>query len=98
VSDGLRNVYWQPWEDPALGRLGLAGDESAEIRVAYYPPVHELELRTVEQRYTCLAPCGADGGCYRYEGLSREFVAELLVDADGPVMDCPETFRRVWPT
>jgi len=71
--------------------------EQAEIRVAYLP-VPELAWRAVAQRYTCLAPRGAAGGRYRYEGVFRDFTAELPVDADGLVMDYPETFRRVWPT
>jgi hypothetical protein len=77
-------------------RLGLEADESAEIRVAYVP-VPALEVRPVEQRYTCLAPLAPDGGRYRYEGLFRGFTAELEVDADGLVLDYPETFRRIWP-
>jgi hypothetical protein len=80
----------------ALRRLGLEAEESAELRVAYVP-VPTLEVRPVEQRYTCLARLGADGGRYRYEGLFRDFAAELEVDRDGLVMDYPETFRRIWP-
>lgn len=79
-----------------IRRLGLAEAESSEIRVAYLP-VPELALRPVTQRYTCVARHGADGGRYRYEGVFRDFTAELPVDADGLVTDYPETFRRVWP-
>ena len=80
-----------------IRRLALGAGEQAEIRVAYLP-VPELAWRAVAQRYTCLAPRGAVGGRYRYEGVFRDFTAELPVDADGLVMDYPETFRRVWPT
>jgi len=80
-----------------IRRLGLDAGGNAEIRVAYLP-VPELDLRPVEQRYTCLAPRDAVGGRYRYEGLFRDFTAELPVDGDGIVMDYPETFRRVWQT
>jgi len=80
-----------------IRRLALGAGEQAEIRVAYLP-VPELAWRAVAQRYTCLAPRGAAGGRYRYEGVFRDFTAELPVDADGLVMDYPETFRRVWPT
>jgi len=80
-----------------IRRLSLAPGESAEIRVAYLP-VPELAPRPAEQRYTCLAPRGAAGGRFRYEGLFRGFTADLPVDGDGLVMDYPETFRRVWPT
>jgi hypothetical protein len=79
-----------------LRRLGLEAQESAEIRVAYIP-VPDLEVRPVEQRYTCLAPLGPGGGRYRYEGPFRDFTAEIEVDADGLVLDYPETFRRIWP-
>ena len=37
------------------------------------------------------------GGRYRYDGLFRDFTAELPVDEDGLVLDYAETFRRVWP-
>lgn len=80
-----------------IRRLALDAGEQAEIRVAYLP-VPELDWRAAAQRYTCLAPRGATGGRYRYEGVFRDFTAELPVDADGLVMDYPETFRRVWPT
>ena len=80
----------------AVRRLGLDEGESAELRVLYVP-VPELEVRPVEQRYTCLAPLGAGGGRFRYEGLFRGFSADLEVDADGLVKDYPETFKRVWP-
>ena len=33
---------------------------------------------------------------YRFEVLPRGFAAELLVDADGLVIDYPQLFRRVW--
>ena len=77
-------------------RLGLARDESREIRAAYVR-VPELTVEPVEQRYTCLEPLGEAGGRYRYAGIFRDFTAELPVDADGLVLDYPETFRRVWP-
>jgi hypothetical protein len=78
-------------------RLGLEQDESAKLRVAYLP-VPDLVPRPVEQRYSCLTPLSEKGGLYRYEGLFRDFMAELPVDGDGLVLDYPETFRRVWPT
>jgi hypothetical protein len=85
-----------------IRRLGLEPEESAQLRVAYLA-LPELVPQAVEQRYTCLAPLdknagGKKGGRYRYEGLFRDFTAELPVDGDGLVMDYPETFRRVWPT
>jgi hypothetical protein len=79
-----------------IRRLGLDTGKSAGIRVAYVP-VPELDVRPAEQRYTCLDALGPAGGRYRYEGLFRDFTAELPVDGDGLVLDYAETFRRVWP-
>ena len=80
-----------------IRRLGLAEGESRDLAVVYVP-VPELTPQRVEQRYSCLAPLGVDGGRYLYEGLFRDFTAELAVDAGGLVLDYPETFRRSWPT
>jgi hypothetical protein len=79
-----------------IRRLGLETGQSADIRVAYVP-VPELDVRPAEQRYTCLDAPGPAGGRYRYEGLFRDFTAELPVDGDGLVLDYAETFRRIWP-
>ena len=79
-----------------IRRLGLDGGQSADIRVAYVP-VPELDVRPAEQRYTCLRVRGPTGGRYRYDGLFRDFTAELPVDEDGLVLDYAETFRRIWP-
>ena len=76
-------------------RLGLRMGETREIAVVYVA-VPEMEVTPVPQRYTCLE-LRADGGRYRYEGLSTGFAAELPVDADGLVLDYPGVFRRVWP-
>ena len=80
-----------------IRRLGLSAGASADIRVVYVP-IPDLTPRPAEQRYTCLEPFGSAGGRYRYEGLFRNFTADLTVDADALVTDYPETFRRVWPT
>ncbi len=79
-----------------IRRLDLHEDQSADIRVAYVP-VPALEVRPAEQRYTCLKARGPAGGRYRYEGLFRDFTAELPVDEDGLVLDYAETFRRIRP-
>jgi len=73
-----------------IRRLGLAQGEAHEIRVAYVA-VPALVPEPVLQRYTCLEA----GRLYRYEGLFRGYVGELQVDADGLVLDYPDTFRRV---
>ncbi len=80
-----------------IRRLGLGAGASADISVVYVP-IPDLTPRPAKQRYTCLEALGGTGGRYRYEGLFRNFTAELPVDADALVTDYPETFRRVWPT
>lgn len=78
----------------AIRRLGLKPGETVELTVTYIA-VPEMEIRAVPQRYTCLE-LNSHGGMYRYEGLFRNFVAELLVDRDGLVIEYPKTFRRIW--
>jgi hypothetical protein len=73
-----------------IRRLGLKEGESRELKVAYIP-VPGLAPEPVAQRYTCLE----SGRRYRYDGLFRDFSAELTVDTDGLVTDYQETFRRV---
>ena len=72
-----------------IRRLGLKVGESAHIRVLYLP-VPSLEPQVVEQRYTRLGKRR-----WLYEGLFRGFQAELETDADGIVVDYPETFVRI---
>jgi len=73
-----------------IRRLALAQGEAREILVAYVA-VPALAPEPVRQRYTCIEV----GQRYRYESLFRGYVGELLVDADGLVLDYPGTFRRV---
>jgi len=79
----------------AMRRLDLQPGENAGLTVAYVK-LPELTIRPVSQRYSCnwRAPTGA---VVTYEGLFRGFKADLALDADGLVMDYPETFRRVAP-
>ncbi|WP_227267863.1 putative glycolipid-binding domain-containing protein [Roseobacter weihaiensis] len=76
-------------------RLDLAGGQSCDILAAYVPLPSQIGDRftptCAKQRYTCLEP----GRKYRYEGLFRNFTAVLEVDANGLVLDYPETFRRI---
>ena len=73
-----------------IRRLNLAEGQARDIRLAYVPLPH-LEVEPVAQRYTCLE----EGRRYLYEGLFRRFQGELHVDADGLVLDYPDTFKRV---
>jgi hypothetical protein len=79
----------------AIRRLGLARGESAEISIAYLD-LPDMRLRPLRQRYSCIEPCGPDGGQYRYESLFGSQTVELSVDSDGVVMDFPGSFKRIW--
>jgi uncharacterized protein len=77
-----------------IRRLGLAPDEPAELSVAYIQ-VGKTRAWAEPQRYTRLkSPLG--GELYRYESLDSGFTADLLVDADGLVLDYPGLFRRAF--
>jgi uncharacterized protein len=78
----------------AIRRMQLKQGESADLVVAYVA-VPVMEVKSVNQRYSCLE-LSPEGGLYKYEGLFRGFAANLQVDADGLVFDYPETFKRVW--
>jgi len=73
-----------------IQRLKLAQLERQFIRVAYIS-VPDLQIRAVEQAYTCVVP----GSEYTYEGIFRDFTATLKVDEDGIVLDYPTLFKRI---
>ena len=77
----------------AIRRLKLKPAQAAQLRVVYLDGP-SLKLRPVQQRYTC-AEQRPDGMVMTYEGAFRGFKADLPLDADGLVIDYPETFRRV---
>lgn len=80
-----------------IRRLGLALGETRAVRAAYVPLPSEIGgdflPRPAEQRYTRLAD-----RLWRYEGLFRDFTAELAVDDLGLVLDYPVLFRRLRTT
>jgi hypothetical protein len=76
-------------------RLGLSCGESAEIAVAYFDGA-ELQPSPEPQRYTRLEK-DEEGELYRFESLDAGFTADLVVDADGLVVDYPGLFRRALP-
>lgn len=78
-----------------IRRLGLAGGEAVDISVARID-ISDMSMRAVRQRYTCIRPIGKEGGLFQYNPLSRGGPAELSVDADGLVIDCPGGFQRAW--
>jgi len=73
-----------------IGRLALARGERQPIDVVYVS-VPDLTATRVEQAYTCIEP----GRRYRYEGIFRNFTAEMDVDDDGLVIDYETLFRRL---
>lgn len=77
-----------------IRRLGLALGETRAVRAAYVPLPSEIKgdflPRPAEQRYTRLAD-----RLWRYEGLFRDFTADLAVDDLGLVLDYPGLFRRL---
>src|SRR5579864_761026 len=76
-----------------IRRLSLQPGQSSDLLVAYIT-VPELEVKMMQQRYSCLEH-RADGGLYRYESLSSGFTRDLLVDAQGLVMDYPGIWKRI---
>jgi hypothetical protein len=74
-------------------RLALTPGERADLQVAYMT-VPDLSIRPVQQRYTCLSQTAA-GGVYRYEGVESNTTFDLLVDAQGLVVDYPGIWKRV---
>jgi uncharacterized protein len=75
-----------------IRRLELSPGQSADLLVAFIT-VPEMQVRAAPQRYTCLER-HADGGVYRYESLSSGFTRDLLIDADGLVIEYPGLWKR----
>jgi uncharacterized protein len=78
----------------AIRRLALQPGDVQDLSVVFVA-IPEMEVRAVPQRYTCLET-NSQGGMYKYEGLLRNFSADLLIDRDGLVIEYPNAFRRVW--
>lgn len=79
-----------------IRRLRLPVGASREIAVAYLA-VPSLRIARRHQRYTHLeSTSGADR--YLFESLPGGFRAELLVDADGLVVEYPGLFARFQPS
>jgi hypothetical protein len=73
-----------------IRRLQLAEGERRPIEVAYLS-TPDLQVTRVAQAYTCIALNRE----YRYEGIFRNFSANLSVDEDGLVIDYPTLFTRL---
>jgi len=72
-----------------IRRLALPLGAAADITVVYID-LPALTAQPAMQRYTRLP-----GDRYRFEARGNGFTADLLVDADGLVLDYPDLFRRV---
>jgi uncharacterized protein len=75
-----------------IRRLALTPGERVELLVAYLT-VPDLSIRPVQQLYICLSRT-ASGGLYRYEEVESHFTADLLVDAQGLLVDYPGIWKR----
>ncbi|HEY8845461.1 MAG TPA: putative glycolipid-binding domain-containing protein, partial [Candidatus Limnocylindrales bacterium] len=77
---------------PALRHDLLRREGSVDFVMAWVA-VPALAVRASAQRYTSLGE--SPGGMRRIEYRSRDFVSELLFDADGLVVDYPRLGRAV---
>ena len=71
-------------------RLGLGVGDAALIDVAYVR-LPSMAVERMQQRYTRVSD-----EVYRYESVLSGFTADLLVDAEGLVVDYPQVVRRMW--
>jgi hypothetical protein len=74
-------------------RLALGPLASAEVSLTYVE-LPSLRVGVSQQRYTCLVRRD-DGTMHRFE--SGKFRADIVLDADGLVVEYPRLFTRVWP-
>ncbi|CAD6550097.1 hypothetical protein LMG28727_05093 [Paraburkholderia kirstenboschensis] len=73
-----------------IRRLQLTQGERRPIQVAYIS-TPDLQVTRVEQAYSCVE-LNLE---YRYEGIFRDFTANMKVDNDGLVIDYPTLFTRL---
>lgn len=73
-----------------IRRLQLAEGERRPISVAYIS-TPDLQVTRAEQAYSCIELNRE----YRYEGIFRDFAANMRVDEDGLVIDYPTLFTRL---
>lgn len=72
-----------------INRLQLPEGESEVIKVLYFD-VLQGEIKTVEQKYTCI-----DKHHYKFENVPNDFEEVITVDGEGYVVDYPGLFERV---
>lgn len=85
------DIEWSPLTNTLpVRRLNLeARDE--DIRVTYIS-LPDLAVRPMKQVYSRL-----DSSTVRYRSEPRDFQRDIVVDAEGFVVDYPGLFRRIWP-
>jgi len=74
-----------------IKRLGSSLEQKTKITVLYFD-VRNWGFKKVEQYYTKLTD-----NLYKYEGVFRDFVADLPIDNSGFVTTYPELFKRLYP-
>ena len=74
------------------GRRGRARGGRRALDGADISPPHRT-VTPVKQAYACIEP----GRRYRYEGIFRNFTAEMDIDNDGLVIDYETLFKRLPP-
>ncbi|MCZ4245804.1 putative glycolipid-binding domain-containing protein [Pedobacter punctiformis] len=73
-----------------INRLGEKLKNRTRIEVVYFK-LPEFEIRKVIQYYSLLKP-----GLFKYEGVLKDFTADLPVDDDGFVIHYPDLFERIY--
>ena len=76
-----------------IKRLAWMPGQTETLRMVYFT-VPDMTIHADEQRYTCIEQ-SADGAVFRFDQIATGFTALLPVDADGLVLDYPESFTRV---
>ncbi len=74
-----------------IKRLGNSLKQRTKITVLYFD-IDNWRFKKVEQYYTKLSD-----NLYKYEGVFRNFVADLPIDDYGFVTTYPGLFKRVYP-
>ncbi|WP_340066659.1 putative glycolipid-binding domain-containing protein [Ascidiimonas aurantiaca] len=74
-----------------IKRLGNSLEQRTKITVLYFD-IKNWEYKKVKQYYTKLTD-----NLYKYEGVFRNFVADIPIDNSGFVTTYPKLFKRLYP-
>jgi hypothetical protein len=80
-----------------IRRLGLHREAGEHTVPMVFVSLPDLEVRSVEQAYRTVSELDDETGHAIVEFRSGDFVAELVVDADGVVATYPGLARRLTP-